>query len=105
MCGIFGYFDRSGESLHSDVLTAMQQAIVHRGPDDSGIFAAPGIALGNNRLSIIDLAGGHQPFVSDDGAITVGQTGEIFNHIELAAELASSGFPCRTHSDTEVLLR
>ena len=105
MCGIFGYFDRSGESLHSDVLTAMQQAIVHRGPDDSGIFAAPGIALGNNRLSIIDLAGGHQPFVSDDGAITVVQNGEIFNHIELAAELASTGFPCRTHSDTEVLLR
>ncbi|MBB4821358.1 asparagine synthase (glutamine-hydrolyzing) [Pseudomonas alcaligenes] len=83
----------------------MGMAIQHRGPDDQGIFSAPGLALGNQRLSIIDLAGGHQPFVSDDGQIVVVQNGEIFNHVELAVDLAQTGYPCRTHSDTEVLLR
>jgi len=105
VCGIFGYFDRRGASLAPDTIAAMGQAIRHRGPDDRGIFSAPGIALGNQRLSIIDIAGGHQPFVSDDGQIVVVQNGEIFNHIELAAELAQRGYPCRSHSDTEVLLR
>lgn len=105
MCGIFGYFDREGGSLAPERLQSMGHAIRHRGPDDQGVFTAPGVALGNQRLSIIDLSGGHQPFVSDDGQIAVVQNGEIFNHIELAAELASKGYPCRTHSDTEVLLR
>ncbi|TGX50370.1 asparagine synthase (glutamine-hydrolyzing) [Sphingomonas gei] len=105
MCGIFGYFDRSRSSLGQDVLRNAGQAIEHRGPDDHGIFSAEGVALGNQRLSIIDVAGGHQPFVSDDGQIIVVQNGEIFNHVELAQELAQSGYPCRTHSDTETLLR
>lgn len=105
MCGIFGYFHREGHSLPRENLQAMGHAIRHRGPDDQGIFAAPGVALGNQRLSIIDLQGGHQPFFSDDGQIVVVQNGEIFNHIELAQELARQGHPCRTHSDTEVLLR
>jgi asparagine synthase (glutamine-hydrolysing) len=105
MCGIFGYFHRDGASLPRDVLQTMGHAIAHRGPDDQGVFAANGAALGNQRLSIIDLAGGHQPFVSDDGKVIVVQNGEIFNHVELAAELAAKGYPCRTHSDTEVLLR
>lgn len=83
----------------------MGKAISHRGPDDWGIFRSPGAAIGNQRLSIIDLDGGHQPFMSDDGNIAVVQNGEIFNHIELAADLAKSGYHCRTHSDTEVLLR
>lgn len=105
MCGIFGYFSRSGTPLSARKLEAMGQAIHHRGPDDAGVHTEPGLALGNQRLSIIDIAGGHQPFVSDDGNIVVVQNGEIFNHVELAVELAASGFPCRTHSDTEVLLR
>jgi asparagine synthase (glutamine-hydrolysing) len=105
MCGIFGYFHRDGLSLPQDKLEAMGHAIRHRGPDDQGIHAVPGAALGNQRLSIIDLQGGHQPFVSDDGRIVVVQNGEIFNHIELAQEVAARGNPCRTHSDTEVLLR
>lgn len=105
MCGIFGYFHRGGRSLPADTLRAMGESIRHRGPDDQGIFSASGVGLGNQRLSIIDLAGGHQPFVSDDGRIAVVQNGEIFNHVELAEELARSGHPCRTHSDTEVLLR
>jgi asparagine synthase (glutamine-hydrolysing) len=105
VCGIFGYFNRQGESMPQDVVSIMGQAIRHRGPDDQGIFSAQGVALGNQRLSIIDIGGGHQPFVSDDGKIVVVQNGEIFNHIELAQELARAGHPCRTHSDTEVLLR
>lgn len=105
MCGIFGYFHREKKSLPLEQLQAMGQAIQHRGPDDQGIFSAPGVALGNQRLSIIDIQGGHQPFISDDGKIVVVQNGEIFNHVELAQELARQGHPCRTHSDTEVLLR
>lgn len=105
MCGIFGYYHRDGRSLEYEVLAAMSEAIRHRGPDDRGIYIDEGMAIGNQRLSIIDLQGGHQPFVSHDGQIIVVQNGEIFNHIELAKDLARAGYPCRTHSDTEVLLR
>lgn len=105
MCGIFGYYHRGGRSLPTEALRAMGQAIEHRGPDDQGVFSAGGVALGNQRLSIIDLQGGHQPFVSDDGHIVVVQNGEIFNHVELARDLAGGPHACRTHSDTEVLLR
>ncbi len=105
MCGIFGYFSRDRGALPPPLLEAMGQSLTHRGPDDVGIHAEPGVALGNRRLSIIDIAGGHQPFLSADGQIVVVQNGEIFNHVELAAELAASGHPCASHSDTEVLLR
>lgn len=105
MCGIFGYFSRDGSDIEEAALARMGDAIRHRGPDDSGVFRRPGVALGNQRLSIIDLAGGHQPFVSDDGQIGVVQNGEIFNFVELAADVAARGNPCRTKSDTEVLLR
>lgn len=106
MCGIYGFFDRSGRSLSEQTLAAMDASLIHRGPDDSGVFTAGGAALGNRRLSIIDLAGGHQPFVSDDGKIALVQNGEIFNHVELRAELQRQGVRFHSdHSDTEVLLR
>ncbi len=106
MCGIYGYFDRAGAELDPRVLHAMDASLQHRGPDDSGVHRAPGAALGNRRLSIIDLAGGHQPFVSDDGRIALVQNGEIFNHVELRRELQLQGVRFRSdHSDTEVLLR
>ena len=107
MCGIFGYWDRSRQSLDDTALRAMAHALAHRGPDDEGIRHQParGVAIGNRRLSIIDLGGGHQPFVSDDGQIAVVQNGEIFNHVELAAELRAQGVRLDTHSDTEVILR
>jgi asparagine synthase (glutamine-hydrolysing) len=105
MCGIFGYFNRQQQSLTPEVLRVIGQAIAHRGPDDQGIYSTQGAALGNQRLSVIDLQGGHQPFISDDGTIVVVQNGEIFNHIELAQSLAHTPYACRTHSDTEVLLR
>lgn len=107
MCGIFGYWDRRQQALAHEALRDMAQALVHRGPDDEGIHHRParGVAIGNRRLSIIDLGGGHQPFVSDDGQIAVVQNGEIFNHVELAAELRTQGVRLDTHSDTEVILR
>lgn len=105
MCGILGYYDRTGQHLREDVRAAMAHSICHRGPNDFGAYEQAGVLLANLRLSIIDIAGGHQPFVSDDGQIAVIQNGEIFNHIELAEELAREGHPCRTRSDTEVILR
>jgi len=105
MCGIFGYFDRGRQGLPEATLDAMGHALRHRGPNDHGMYQGPGVALGNTRLSVIDIQGGHQPFISDDGQIVVVQNGEIFNHVELAADLAGGPHRCRTHSDTEVLLR
>ena len=107
MCGIFGYWDRGRKALPGDALAAMAQKLVHRGPDDEGLWSQPhrGVAIGNRRLSIIDIGGGHQPFVSDDGQVAVVQNGEIFNYVELAAELRRQGVVLRTASDTEVILR
>jgi asparagine synthase (glutamine-hydrolysing) len=107
MCGIFGYWDRARRGLPDAVLQAMGERIAHRGPDDEGLWHQPerGVALGNKRLSIIDLAGGHQPFVSADGQVAVVQNGEIFNYLELAAELRQRGVALHTASDTEVILR
>ena len=77
MCGIFGYWNRRREALPDALLSGMAQSLAHRGPDDEGIahHRARGVALGNRRLSIIDIAGGHQPFASDDGQVTVVQNG------------------------------
>jgi asparagine synthase (glutamine-hydrolysing) len=107
MCGIFGYWNRQRHALDDAALHEMAHQLAHRGPDDEGIRHQPerGAAVGNRRLSIIDLAHGHQPFVSDDGRIAVVQNGEIFNYVELAAELRGEGVELRTNSDTEVILR
>ncbi|MBX3586590.1 MAG: asparagine synthase (glutamine-hydrolyzing) [Ramlibacter sp.] len=107
MCGIFGYWDRSRRALPDAALAGMSACLLHRGPDDEGIWHRPqrGVAIGNRRLSIIDLGGGHQPFVSDDGQVAVVQNGEIFNYIELADELRRQGVVLKTASDTEVILR
>ena len=107
MCGIFGYWDRQRRPLDNASLQQMARKLIHRGPDDEGIWHQPqrGVAIGNRRLSIIDIGGGHQPFVSDDGRIAVVQNGEIFNHVELAADLRRQGVQLKTASDTEVILR
>jgi asparagine synthase (glutamine-hydrolysing) len=107
MCGIFGYWDRGRRPMEDRLLEVMGHKLRHRGPDDEGIRHQPqrGVALGSKRLSIIDIAGGHQPFVSDDGQVAVVQNGEIFNYVELAAELRAQGVQLRSRSDTEVLLR
>ena len=107
MCGIFGYWSRSRTALTDADLELMAQKLVHRGPDDQGIRHQPqrGAGIGNRRLSIIDIGGGHQPFVSDDGQVAVVQNGEIFNFVELADELRTQGVQLKTASDTEVILR
>ena len=107
MCGIFGYWDRARRALDDSALEEMALKLVHRGPDDQGIRheRERGAAIGNRRLSIIDIAGGHQPMVSDDGLIAVVQNGEIFNYVELADMLRRAGVHLDTDSDTEVILR
>lgn len=105
MCGIYGIYDRAKRPVSDGLLRAMDTSLKHRGPNDSGVHKGEGVAIGNRRLSVIDIAGGHQPFVSEDGNVVVVQNGEIFNYVELAAELVGTPYACRTGSDTEVLLR
>lgn len=107
MCGIFGYWDRSRRAMPDAALDTMALKLAHRGPDDEGLWHQPGrgVAIGNKRLSIIDIGGGRQPFVSADGQVAVVQNGEIFNYVELAAELRAQGVQLNTGSDTEVILR
>ena len=107
MCGIFGYWDRERRALDNAALLEMAKKLIHRGPDDEGIHhpRERGAAVGSRRLSIIDIQGGHQPFVSDDGLIAVVQNGEIFNYVELAQGLLRDGVTLRTGSDTEVILK
>jgi asparagine synthase (glutamine-hydrolysing) len=105
MCGICGIFeyerwtDVPGETVHR-----MNQTMIHRGPDDGGVFVGPGIGLGHRRLSIIDLAGGHQPMCNEDGTIWVLLNGEIYNYPELRAELLQRGHKFTTKSDTEAIV-
>ncbi|WP_252179562.1 asparagine synthase (glutamine-hydrolyzing) [Endozoicomonas sp. 4G] len=107
MCGIFGYVDTNNNRISDETLQCMGESIQHRGPDGQGCYhdESHAIALGNQRLAILDIEHGQQPFISDDNNIVVVQNGEIFNHVELAQELAEDGYFCKTHCDTEVILR
>ncbi len=82
----------------------MSARLVHRGPDDDGLFARGPVALAARRLSIIDLDHGHQPIANEDGSVVVVQNGEIYNYRELKRELEGSGHRFRTDCDTEVLV-
>ena len=104
MCGIYGYFDRSGAALPDAALHQMDRLLTHRGPDDSGHVRFSHGAIGNRRLSIIDIEGGHQPMTAAEGKVSVVQNGEIFNFVELAEMLRRDGISLKTRSDTEVLL-
>lgn len=104
MCGIAGMIGRSGESISGEQIRRMTDTIVHRGPDDEGIHVQGNVGLGMRRLSIIDLAGGHQPIYNEDGTVAVLFNGEIYNFLELRKELESRGHQFRTHSDTEVIV-
>ena len=86
------------------VLSAMNATLVHRGPDGSGEFAAPGVGLAMRRLSIIDLEGGSQPIFNEDGTIAIVYNGETYNAPELRRELEGRGHRFKTRSDTEVLV-
>ena len=105
MCGIAGMFDRSGRSLAAEKdMRQMLAMLRHRGPDEFGILLDGETSLGSARLSIIDLSGGTQPIANEDGSLWIVFNGEIFNYLELRAELLSRGHRFRTSSDTEVIL-
>jgi asparagine synthase (glutamine-hydrolysing) len=106
MCGIAGFIDHSALSMEerTDILNRMCQVILHRGPDDQGMSIDGPVALGMRRLSIIDLAGGHQPMSGEDGTVTVVFNGEIYNFRELQPLLQSRGHQFKTNSDTESIV-
>jgi asparagine synthase (glutamine-hydrolysing) len=106
MCGIAGlYYPATPKPVDPARIRAMTDAQLHRGPDGSGVWTAPGVGLGHRRLAIIDLTeAGAQPMASADGALTVTYNGEIYNFLEVRAQLEGMGAVFASQSDTEVLL-
>ncbi len=106
MCGIAGLLRTSGLlPTDSATVTDMTNSLAHRGPDGSGQYVGEGVVLGHRRLSIIDLATGDQPFVSADRGLALVYNGELYNYLEIRAELKALGRTFRTASDTEVILQ
>lgn len=116
MCGITGaIWTDASVAIESEVLARMTGVLAHRGPDDAGSYTSdlklhsaqgllPGVALGHRRLSIIDVAGGHQPLCNEDGSVWIVFNGEIYNHHELRQRLEGAGHQFRTHCDTEAIV-
>jgi asparagine synthase (glutamine-hydrolysing) len=105
MCGICGVYNYGTEQpADKKALELAMQAMTHRGPDDAGIYFDESLALGNRRLSVIDLAGGHQPLSNEDGAVWITLNGEIYNYRELREELETRGHRFRTLTDTETIV-
>ena len=105
MCGIAGIFHcGTPKPVDPARVTRMCDAIAHRGPDGAGVWAAPGVALGHRRLSIIDVAGSPQPMASADGRAMLVYNGEIYNFRELRRELETLGARFQTSGDSEVIL-
>src|SRR5256714_3873976 len=106
MCGINGIAlsSRSRRQLDVRVLERMRDVITHRGPDDEGIFVDGRVGLGHRRLSIVDVAAGHQPMTNEDGSLHITYNGEIYNHADFRASLEARGHVYRTHCDTETIL-
>ncbi len=104
MCGICGIVDfERRERMSPDIVSRMNDTIQHRGPDDAGVYVASSVGLGHRRLSIIDVAGGHQPLSNEDGTVWVLLNGEIYNYMELRERLLSHGHRFVTKSDTEAI--
>jgi asparagine synthase (glutamine-hydrolysing) len=113
MCGIAGIVHFDGSPIPEGLPEQMCSAIRHRGPDDRGVISLPGgnadsskprVALGNQRLSIIDVAGGHQPIGNEDGSVWTVLNGEIYNFVDLRDRLERDGHRFTTRSDTEVIV-
>ena len=106
MCGIAGFLGTPDASAAArSLIERMVGAIVHRGPDEQGVHVDAQAGLGHARLSIIDLSSGQQPMANADGSVWVSFNGEIFNYVELRAEMKARGRRFRTDSDTEVILQ
>ncbi len=106
MCGICGVVQIGGsprEVVTREVLERMTDVMTHRGPNDRGFFAAPGVAFGVRRLSIIDVADGHQPFGNEDETVWAIQNGELYNHDTVRDDLRRRGHRFRSRCDTEIL--
>jgi asparagine synthase (glutamine-hydrolysing) len=106
MCGINGiaFSSRSSRRVDAAELKAMRDVITHRGPDDEGIYIDENVGLGHRRLSIVDVASGHQPMTNEDGSLYIIYNGEVYNHADYREELESRGHVYRTHCDTETIL-
>lgn len=109
MCGLTGFWDRRGGDAESarNIVRTMADRLVHRGPDDRGVWTGQGVALGHRRLAVVELsAAGHQPMVSACERYVIAFNGEIYNHLAMRDALESDGAApqWRGHSDTETLL-
>ncbi|MBD3218112.1 MAG: asparagine synthase (glutamine-hydrolyzing) [candidate division Zixibacteria bacterium] len=105
MCGFCGIYFKD-KSRHADqrLVKAMADRLYHRGPDDSGEYVHNNLGLGFRRLSIVDLAGGHQPMANGDDSIWIVYNGEIYNHLEIRKTLEGKGYNYRTKCDTESII-
>src|SRR5215510_9794546 len=103
MCGIAG-FTRLNRAIGRGIAHRLNGALLHRGPDQQGVFEGSLATLCAVRLKIIDLTGGDQPIVSDDGDAAIAFNGEIYNHREIRAELKQRGYRFRSQCDTETVL-
>lgn len=105
MCGIAGKYNLNEEPVSPELIKRMCDKLIHRGPDDSGIYVDRNIGLGHRRLSIIDLSElGRQPMTSQDKSLWIAFNGEIYNFQELRKDLISKGYTFRSNSDTEVII-
>ena len=106
MCGINGIAlsGRSRATLDAGAVERMRDVLTHRGPDDSGLYIDGPVGLGHRRLSIVDVASGHQPMPNEDGTVHITYNGEIYNHADYRAELEARGHRYRTHCDTETII-
>jgi asparagine synthase (glutamine-hydrolysing) len=101
VCGIVGFVNPAGRAADRGVIEAMTATVAHRGPDGTGVYCAGSAALGHRRLSIIDPSGGAQPMSNEDDSIWITYNGELYNELELRAELVARNHRYRTASDTE----
>ena len=105
MCGLAGIVSGQHAGMDEQVLLAMRDAQLHRGPDEAGLYLGRGVGLGHRRLSIIDLGHGQQPMVDEAAGLALVYNGELYNFPSLKAELEARGVVFRSRCDTEVLLR
>jgi asparagine synthase (glutamine-hydrolysing) len=103
LCGIVG-FTQKGWNSDPDRIHQATATLIHRGPDQQGVFSSRLCSLGATRLKILDLAAGDQPIISSDGDTVIAFNGEIYNHLELRPELEALGYRFKTHCDTETVL-
>ncbi|MFH2054530.1 MAG: asparagine synthase (glutamine-hydrolyzing), partial [bacterium] len=105
MCGICGIiYKNKSRQVAPDLLRRMTDALIHRGPDDSGVYLDGPVGIGHRRLSIVDVAGGHQPLADPQQRYWLSYNGETYNHLEVRAHLEAQGYQYRTRCDTETVL-